>query len=125
MHLCLKSWITNYAVDVFANNFWPFVSYVISTGALMSFNATIINLIPVQVEKPYVKLHHTDVYYLSSLRALITIKIYKAVQSIVEDCSTHDRESVLCAFQCPLQPFNDNSKAVQVMTIALSTKPIS
>ena len=62
----------------------------------MSFNATIINLIPVQVEKPYVKLHQTDVYYLSSLRALITIKIYKAVQSIVEDCSTHGIEKVYC-----------------------------
>ena len=49
-------------------------------------------------EKPYVKLHHTDVYYLSSLRALISIKIYKAIQSIMEDCSTHGRESVLCAF---------------------------
>lgn len=69
-----------------------------------------------------IKLHHTDIYCLSSLHALITIKIYKAVQSIVEDCSTHGRESVLRAFQCPLQPFNDNSKAVQVMTIAFKHK---
>ena len=85
----------------------------------MSFNATNPSAGRLY-EKLYVKLHHTDIN-LSSLCALITIKICKSAQSIVEDCSTHGRESVLCDFQCPLQPSN-NSKVVQVMTIAFKHK---
>ena len=60
----------------------------------MSFNATNPSAGRLY-EKPYVKLHHTDIN-LSSLCALMTIKIYKSSQTASWKTVQHIVEKVYC-----------------------------